>query len=151
MQSRLVVVACFWTLVLSGRVLAEIFDGYVDDNGGCPVWNDSSDLVLIDPKNHLLGLNRTTYTIRITFKDGDGKVVDSYDPGEVVFASIPQDSTLVTVSKVGGFRGVCDPADRNVTAGIPTVSEWGLVVMTVLLMTAGTISFGRLRATSPMP
>ena len=151
MQSRLVVVACFWTLVLSGRVLAEIFDGYVDDNGGCPIWSDSSDLVLIDPINHLLGLNRTAYTIRITFTGGDGEVVDTYEPGEVTFASIPQDSTLATVSKVGGFRGECDPADRNVTAGIPTVSEWGLVVMTVLLMTAGTISFGRLRATSPMP
>ena len=151
MHSRLVVVACLGTLVLSGRVLAEFFNGYVNDNGGCPVWDDSSDLVLIDPKNHLLGLNRTTYTIRITFTDGDGEVVDTYEPGEVTFASIPQDSTLVNVSKVGGRRGVCDPADRNVTAGIPTVSDWGLVVMTVLLMTAGTIFFGRLRATSPMP
>ncbi|MCK4343101.1 MAG: IPTL-CTERM sorting domain-containing protein [Phycisphaerae bacterium] len=28
---------------------------------------------------------------------------------------------------------------------IPTVSEWGLIVMTLLLLTAGTVVFGRQR------
>ncbi len=34
--------------------------------------------------------------------------------------------------------GPCEPA-------IPTVSEWGLIVMTLLALTAGTIVFGRRR------
>ena len=113
MQSRLVVVACLGTLVLSGRVLAEFFNGYVDDNGGCPVWNDSSDLVLIDPKNHLLGLNRTTYTIRITFTDGDGKVVDSYNPGEVVLASIPSGPIVVGSTGLWGWGRSAGPPSRR--------------------------------------
>ena len=75
MQSRWVVVACLGILVLSGRVLAEFFDGYVDDNGGCPVWNDPSDLVLIDPINHLLGLNRTAYRPRETTHSAAGGTI----------------------------------------------------------------------------
>lgn len=36
-----------------------------------------------------------------------------------------------------------------ITAPIPTVSEWGLIIMTLLLLTAGTIVFGHLRQRQP--
>lgn len=38
-----------------------------------------------------------------------------------------------------------EPPLENFPGGIPTVSEWGLIVMTVLVLTAGTVAFGRRR------
>lgn len=47
----------------------------------------------------------------------------------------PLDAAVAAVD--GGGRGAC-----ALQQGIPTASEWGLIVMTVLVMTAGTIVFG---------
>ncbi len=38
-----------------------------------------------------------------------------------------------------------DCGTECVVSPVPTVSEWGLIVMTLLLLTAGTIVFGRRR------
>ena len=37
------------------------------------------------------------------------------------------------------------PEDCEPCPAVPTVSEWGLIVMTLLLLTAGTIVFSRRR------
>ncbi len=52
----------------------------------------------------------------------------------------------------GTWLGLGTDCDPNPCAQppIPTVSEWGLIIMTLLLLTAGTIIFGRLRHRRPM-
>ncbi len=63
--------------------------------------------------------------------DKDGLEVYDGPLSEVPFANLQ----LTTV----GTR------EANGEADVPTVSEWGLIVMTLLLLTAGTIVFGRRR------
>ena len=45
----------------------------------------------------------------------------------------------------GGPHPQADPIETAAVAAIPTVSQWGLIVMTLLLTTAGTIVLGRHR------
>lgn len=56
----------------------------------------------------------------------------------------------------GGAQGVCTdtgicPDEGACCRCIPTISQWGLVILTLLVMTAGTIFLGRHRATSSIP
>lgn len=61
-------------------------------------------------------------------------------PDEDPFSTTPLTGTLYLDSDITlGVTG----------APIPTVSEWGLIIMTLLLLTAGTVIFGRLRRRRP--
>ena len=58
----------------------------------------------------------------------------------------------IMVSKYycGVLRWPPDPVEISFSVreldGIPTMSEWGMIIMTLLLLTAGTVVFGRRRA-----
>ena len=48
----------------------------------------------------------------------------------------------------GKYRGNLTTCEQEACAGIPTVSEWGLVAMALLVLTAGTLVYARRRPTS---
>ena len=66
---------------------------------------------------------------------------------------MPMTNIIGEASAVGQEcgNGICEAGEDSETCpadcadAIPTVSEWGLIVMTLLLLTAGTIVFGRRR------
>ena len=100
-------------------------------------------------------------TIRWLWVDGFHNVVSGFpesgDAGELFFSGPPtgvSGSTFeFTFNEPGVYGYHCHPHEAlgmisSITvnsAEIPTVSEWGLIIMTLLALTAGTIVFGRRR------
>jgi hypothetical protein len=56
-------------------------------------------------------------------------------PGGGIFQGVG--SVCLGGADINGVDGLCD------TSNVPTVSEWGLVIMTLLLLTCAKIYFGR--------
>ena len=118
----------------------------VDGTGGCVVWEDGVPYRAGDSVH-----NDTDGKIAISFKDTNGDIIDppgiatlqggatnSYDP--------PEGAKSICVNNVAGLRAGCSD-DCKVAVGfpIPAASEWGMIVITLLLLTAITVVFGRRR------
>ncbi len=100
-------------------------------------------------------------TIRWLWVDGFHNVVSGFpesgNTGELFFSgpptAVPGTTFEFTFNEPGVYGYHCHPHEElgmisSITvnsAPIPTVSEWGLIVMTLLALTAGTIVFGRRR------
>lgn len=148
MLMRSVLVAFVITLFLSGRAAATDFDGNFGDDGGCPEWSDPNDIEY-NAGDRLVGTNNTTYTVHISFTDANGNVLLEIDlfSGDDFRFRIPPGSTTVCISRVGQARGQCTGGCRTgkELKEVPTVSEWGLLVLTLLGLICGTIMFVRRR------
>ncbi len=100
-------------------------------------------------------------TIRWLWVEGFHNVVSGFpesgNTGEFFFSGpptgVPGTTFEFTFNEPGVYGYHCHPHEElgmisSITvnpAAIPTVSEWGLIVMTLLALTAGTIVFGRWR------
>ncbi len=100
-------------------------------------------------------------TVRWLWVDGFHNVVSGFpeggNAGELFFSGPPTDvpgtTFEFTFNEPGVYGYHCHPHEEvgmisSITvnpAAIPTVSEWGLIVTTLLALTAGTIVFGRRR------
>ncbi len=85
----------------------------------------------------------TGSTCRAAANDCDtAEICDGINP------TCPADvcAATLTTCDFGGLPGVCDGNCTCIAAdGIPTVSEWGLAIMTLLFLSAGTIVYRRRR------
>ncbi len=100
-------------------------------------------------------------TIRWLLVEGFHNVVSGFpgggNEGELFFSgpptAVPGTTFEFTFNEPGVYGYHCHPHEElgmisSITVNaseIPTVSEWGLIVMTLLALTAGTIVFGRRR------
>ncbi len=100
-------------------------------------------------------------TIRWLWVEGFHNVVSGFpesgDAGELFFSgpptAVPGITFEFTFNEPGVYGYHCHPHEAlgmisSITvnaSAIPTVSEWGLIVMALLALTAGTIVFGRRR------
>lgn len=147
------ILKCFWGVVLGIFVLVPISSASASDLG-CTVTN-----VVVAP-----GVNRCSPTGTewcITTSAANTSVtITSTNPGI--------GDCWTGTTNASGVAYVCSSATLIVSeltcsessqlgpgqcffflTSIPTVSEWGLVIMTLLCMTAGTIFLVRYRAASP--
>ena len=114
----------------------------------------------------LLSLANSAYgvTAKVCCNDGSSWTIFQNNPGTCAAAEA---TAAIACTGHGGFKAanfkcpafsartsnvgcsdvdgneVCESADP--ACAVPTVSEWGLAVMTLLLLTAGTVVLGRLR------
>ena len=91
-----------------------------------------------------------------TVSDSQGSIVstnaDIGSPGSYTyFACFCGDNAIVGNEECDGTEvsncasGICNPDCTCQAAPVPTVSEWGLVVLTLVGLTAGTIMFNRVK------
>ena len=92
-----------------------------------------------------------------TVADGQGSITstnaDIGSPGSYTyFACFCGDNAIVGNEQCDGTEvancpsGICNPDCTCQAAPVPTVSEWGLLVLTLIGLTAGTVMFNRMKA-----
>ena len=146
-----VVVATLVLLCCAGQALGTDHTSDIVDAGGCPVWSDTDPIVYTPWQDRVVGDNFTSYKdgVDVSIKNatGDALATAHPGPGGDYWMTIPWGAAWLCVKKTSG-GGRCDEQCYGMTPpgqGIPTVSEWGLIVMTLLLLTAGTVVLGRRR------
>lgn len=82
----------------------------------------------------LLPKNQTTVSVKISTDDGDTAAVDIEGNAGACNGEVPILGACETIQCDGEPILICGP-----DFCVPTVSEWGLIVMCLMMLTAGTI------------
>ncbi len=140
---RLVLPALLALVACPASAAAEDFDGNIEDNNGCPAWCDPSEVVYRNG-DRLEGTNNAGYRVDYVIKDADGNVLleTHLNAGDWYSFVIPQGATVAIVSRSSREGSGCAEQERALVRApeaVPTVSQWGAIVMALLLLTGGTL------------
>ncbi len=116
------------------------------DDGGNPVWADNSPATY-NAGDRITGTNNATYDVEIQFKDKLDAAIGSAIPvadAANFDEAIPEGTLYACVNKTGEV--VVDCTILRQLGAVPSLTEWGMIALVVLMLAAGVLIIRRRRA-----